>query len=185
MGGNIEKFQLSNGKYVWSITSTSYVQGDINTSQRLLEKYGSTLKTGKRPQKFPLTHRYKPGLDTTDECDADHTSRYQQSIGILLRDAEIERIDIQLEVALMSQYWMSPREGYLEALYLIFQFMWKNTNKRQVMDPSNPMIYESVFHFNVDWVEFYGDVAEEYPPRMLESLGDPMSTSTFVDSENA
>ena len=56
---------------------------------------------------------------------------------------------------------MSPREGYLEALHLIFHFLWINTNKRRVMDPSTPMIDEILFHYNADWVEFYGDMAEE------------------------
>ena len=31
LGGNVEKFQLPNGKYAWSITSNSYVQGAIYT----------------------------------------------------------------------------------------------------------------------------------------------------------
>ena len=35
-------------------------------------------------------------------------------------------IDIQLGVTLMSQYQISPREEHLEALYLIFHFLWKN-----------------------------------------------------------
>ena len=52
-----------------------------------------------------------------------HTSRYEQFIGILRWSMELRRIDIQLEVALMSQYQMSPREGHLEALYLIFNFL--------------------------------------------------------------
>ena len=61
------------------------------------------------PQKFPLPHGYNPELDTTDECDADHTSRYQQLIGILRWDVELGRIGIQLEVALLSQYQVSLR----------------------------------------------------------------------------
>ena len=61
---------------------------------------------------------------------------------------------------LMSQYQMSPREVHLDALYLIFHFMWKNPNKRQVMDPSTPIIDKSVFHSNANWVEFYRDMAE-------------------------
>ena len=149
-------FQLPNGKYAWSITSNSYVQGDIYTVQMLLAKYGRTLKTGGRNHKGPLPHVYKPELDTTDECNADHTSRYQQLIGILLWDVELGSIDIQLEVVLMSKYQMSPREGNLEALYFIFHFLWNNPKKRKVMDPSIPMIDKIVFHYNADWVEFYG-----------------------------
>ena len=54
-----------------------------------------------------------------------------------------------------------------------------------MMDPSTPMIDGSVFHYNADWVEFYRDVAEEDPPRIPEHLCEPVSTSTFVDSEHA
>ena len=31
LGANVKKFQLPNGKYAWSITYTSYVQGAIYT----------------------------------------------------------------------------------------------------------------------------------------------------------
>ena len=88
-------------------------------------------------------------------------------IGIFGWAVELGHIDIQPE---FSKYQMSPREGHLEALYFIFHFLWKNPKKRQVMDPSTPMIDESVFHSNADWVEFYGDVVEEGPPRMPEPV---------------
>ena len=63
---------------------------------------------------------------------------------------KLGRIDIQLDVTLMSQYHMNPRERHLEAIYLIFRFMWNNPKKRQVMDPSTPMINVSVFYSNSD-----------------------------------
>ena len=98
---------------------------------------------------------------------------------------ELGCIDIHLKLTLMPQYHMNMREGCLEAIYLIFHFLWKNPKKRQVMDPSTTMIYESVFHYNDYWVEFYGDVVEEDPPQMPDPRGEPVSTSTFVDSEHA
>ena len=55
-GGNVENFQLLNGKHSWSITSNSYLQGAIDTVQRILEDYGRILKTVNRPQKGPLPH---------------------------------------------------------------------------------------------------------------------------------
>ena len=85
------------------------MQGDIDAVQRLFAEYGRTFKTGKRPHKCPLPHIYKPELDTTDEFDVYHTSRYQQLIEILRWDVELGRIDIQLEVALMSQYQINSR----------------------------------------------------------------------------
>ena len=78
----------------------------------LLAEDGRDLKTKKRPHKGPLPPRYKPELDVTDECDAEHHSRYQQLIGILRWAIELGRIDIQIEVALMSQYQASSRYGH-------------------------------------------------------------------------
>ena len=85
----------------------------------------------------------------------------------------------------MSQYSISPRVGHLEALYLIFHFLWKNPKRRLVMDPIEPEIDESVFAHNTDWTEFYGDVMEEDPPKMPEPLGEPVCLSSFVDANHA
>jgi hypothetical protein len=38
---------------------------------------------------------------------------------------------------------------------------------------------------DADWTDFYGDVAEELPPRMLEPRGKPVCTSCFVDANHA
>lgn len=185
LGADIEKFQLPNGKTAWSITANTYVKNAVKTVQDLLAEDGRELKTGPRKHKGPLPPSYKPELDTTDECNAEMTSRYQQLIGILRWAVELGRVDIMVEVALMSQYQMNPRSGHLEALYLIFHYLWKNPRKRLVMDPLEPAIDESVFQNNTDWTEFYGDVVEEDPPRMPEPLGKPVATSTFVDANHA
>ena len=109
--------------------STSYVTSAVETVKTLLAEEGRELKSGKRPHKGPLPHGYKAELDVTDKCDADMTSRFQQLIGILRWAVELGRIDIQVEVANMSQYQASPREGHLEALYLIFHYLSKNLKK--------------------------------------------------------
>jgi hypothetical protein len=46
----------------------------------------------------------------------------------------------------MSQYQASARHGDLEALYLVFYFLWKNPKKRLVMDPKEPEVDECVFN---------------------------------------
>ena len=53
------------------------------------------------------------------------------------------------------------------------------------MDPSTPMMDESVSHYNADWVELYRDVLEEDPPQMTEPLGEAVSKSTCVDYDHA
>ena len=75
---------------------------------------------------------------------------------------------------------MNPRERHSEALNTIFHFFWNDPKKSQLMDPSNTMIYESLFHSNADWVEFYGYVVEGDPPRMPETFGKPVLTSNFL-----
>ena len=145
------------------------------------------MKSGKRAHKGPLPHGYKPELDTTPELSAEYVSRFQQLIGILRWAVELGRIDIQIEVAIMSQYQMNPREGHLEALYLIFHFLWKNQRKRLVMDPIAPPIDQKAFHNPAlkEWKVFYGDVEEAMPPRMPDPLGPPVYTAGFVDSDHA
>ena len=48
------------------------------------------------------------------------------------------------------------------------------------MEPSTPMIDESVFHYNADWVGFYVNVVEEDLPQIPDPLGEPVLTYTFV-----
>ncbi|KAL7537221.1 hypothetical protein ACHAXR_009342, partial [Thalassiosira sp. AJA248-18] len=119
------------------------------------------------------------------ELKAEYVSRYQQLIGILRWAVELGRIDIQVEVALLSQYQMDPREGHIEELYSIFHFLWKNPKKRLMMDPAEPYVIEEMFNNNADWMGFYGDIQEQQPPMMPEPLGKPMLTTAFVDSDHA
>ena len=185
LGGDVEKFILPDGTSAWSIMSNSYVKGAVDTVKALLAEDGRELKSGKRPHKGPLPSGYKPELDVTDECDAEHVSRFQQLIGILRWAIELGRIDVQIEVALLSQYQASPRDGHLEALYLIFHYLSKNPKKRLVMDPNYPNVDENTFNGSADWMQFYGDLVEEDPPRMPVPLGRPVDTTCFEDADHA
>ncbi len=66
---------------------------------------------------------YEPELDSTPHCDEEHSSSYRQIIGILRWAIELGRIDILTEVSLLSQYQADPREGHLEALYWIMNYL--------------------------------------------------------------
>ena len=192
LGADIEKFQNEEGENAWSMTCDTYVKNAVETVKTLLAEDGMELKSGPRKQhKGPLPPTYKPELDVTKECDAEHVSRFQQLIGILRWAVELGRVDIQVEVAIMSQYSASLREGHLEALYLIFHYLSRNPKGRLVMDPATPDIREtlddgtSVFNLNADWTDFYDYAYEEDPPDMPEPLGPEVTTSAFVDSDHA
>ena len=53
-------------------------------------------------------------MDCTAKLKADGLQLYQEMIGSLQWAVEIGRVDILLEVALMSKHLALPREGHLE-----------------------------------------------------------------------
>ncbi|KAL7544893.1 hypothetical protein ACHAWF_008256 [Thalassiosira exigua] len=157
-----------------SLLSTKYVQAVVANVENMLKEEGREFKTansGKAKMYNPIPSGYKPELDTTEECDAEHHSRLQQLIGILRWAVELGRINIHIEVTIMSQYSANPRVGHLEAVYCIFHYLKCNPVKRLLMGPTTPAIDRNGFNGTADWAEFYGDyVVEEDPPVMSESL---------------
>lgn len=83
---------------------------------------------------------------------------------------ELGWVDNLMEVSLLSQYHANPRKGHLEALYLIFHYLWKKPLKRIIFDPTVPQVNKNQFCLDADWTEFYGYVVEEEPPDMLAPL---------------
>ena len=191
LGAEIEKFNIihSDGQVTeaWSFKSEQYVKNAVSTVEGMLREEGRELKTNWKSRKHsgPMPHTYRPELDTTEECDAEHVSRYQQIVGILRWAVELGRIDILIHVALMSQYSAAPREGHLEALYMIVYYLKNNPKKRLVFDPTEPKITDRGAQKSVDWTEFYPDAEEEDPPHMPEPLGVAVSTHCFVDADHA
>lgn len=182
LGAMIGKTQLEDGREAWHMAADKYVENSVRVVQELLDSDGEglTLKSAKVP--FPSD--YKPELDVTRELDAAGISRYRQLIGILRWAVELGRVDIYLEVSLLSQYLASPREGHMEAAYHIFAFLKGNPKQKIVFDFSEPYLDESQFA-NVDWTEQYGDVVEELPPGMPKPRGNSVIISCFVDSDHA
>ena len=185
LGANISKLQLPDGREVWSSSPRDYVKNAVATVERLLEEDGEGY-TLKNNVKDPFPRDYRPELDVTDELGPELASRYLQLIGICRWAVEIGRIDIFHESSLLSQYQANPREGHLEALYHIFAYLKRHPDMdRLAYDSKTPVIDESAFQHNVDWADFYGDVAEELPPKMPTPLGNSVTMSAFVDANHA
>jgi len=112
------------------------------------------------------------------------TQRYQAYIGILRWALELGRVDIVLEVSLMSLFNALPREGHLEALYHMFAYLAKADRHSIVFDASPPDLTPSSM-VTTDWTDFYGDVSEAIPPKMPKPRGNPINTTCFVDANHA
>ena len=82
---------------------------------------------------------------------------YQSLVGILRWIVELGRVDIFLEVSLMSSNLALPREGHLDKLFRIFSYLnWKH-RARMVFDPKYSSIDNDDFPRH-DWDKHYGEV---------------------------
>jgi hypothetical protein len=52
-------------------------------------------------------------------------------------------------------------------------------------DPKTPVVDESAFNNGADWKEFYGEVQEELPLKMLKPQGQRVTISAFLDANHA
>ena len=185
LGANVEELQLPDGRVVWATSPRSYVKNAVDVIEGLLQEDGEGYVL-KANAKNPFPTGYRPELDVTEELNDILTTRFMQMIGILRWSVELGRIDIFLEVSLLSQYQACPRLGHLEAAYHIFAYLKKHPDMgRLAYDPTDPRIDESIFNGNADWKDFYGDVQEELPANMPEPRGSPVTISCFVDANHA
>ena len=53
---------------------------------------------------------------------------------------ELGRIDINVEVSMLSSHLALPREGHVEEILHIFGYLQNHMNSETVFDPSEPMI---------------------------------------------
>jgi hypothetical protein len=161
LGANIKKWQLPDGREVWSMSGRDYVKNAVKICKEMLIKDGKQLKTG-QGTKRPMPKTYRPELNVLQVLEPELASRYQQLIGILRWAVELERVDILVEVSLMLSQLCQPRMGHLDALYNIFAYLDKHVEANMAFDDKIPIIDNTAFHQS-DWSEsIYGKVEEDF-----------------------
>jgi hypothetical protein len=158
-----------------------YVDASVRNVEEKLAKDGLRL-----PSKCitPLTADYHPSDDTSAELTAEGMRYYQELIGVLRWAVEIGRLDILLEVALLSSHLALPRKGHLEQVYHMFGYLKVAPRRRLYLDPDYPIISEDRF-VDYEWTDFYKYAEEPVPPNMPKPRGRMVSTHCFVDSDHA
>jgi hypothetical protein len=111
LGAQSSKMTNVNGTQCWTQSSDKYVEESFKTVEEFLRSRNRVLPTGLQT---PMRSGCKPELDTSQELVVEGHSYYQELIGILRWAVELGRMDILLEVSLMSTYVAAPREGHLE-----------------------------------------------------------------------
>ena len=181
LGVSLEKKTNPQGTVCWSMSPEKYVAASVLNVEEKLAKEGRALPTN---CKTPMLTTYHPSDDTSPELTTDGVRYYQELIGILRWAIEIGRLDILLEVSLLSSHLALPRQGHLEQVYHIFGYLKKASRRRLFMDPDHPVISEDRF-VSYDWTEFYRYASEPLPPNMPEPRGRMMTMHCFVDSDHA
>jgi hypothetical protein len=124
LGAKLQQ-KLINGLTCWTITSQEYVKATVRYVEEAIKTKGRRLPT--TSLETPMNQNYTPELDVTEELGHDDVTFYQELIGVLRWATEIGRVDILLEVALLSQYSASPREGHLDQVLHIFAFLRRHS----------------------------------------------------------
>ena len=89
-------------------------------------------------------------MDVSRELNVADAAYYQSLIGILRWIVELGRVDVCLEVSMMSAHLALPREGHMEQVLHIFAYLKKYHKTELVYDPRDPVVDENDFERR-DW----------------------------------
>jgi hypothetical protein len=89
---------------------------------------------------------------------------------------ELGRVDLDVEVSMMSSHLALPREGHLKGIYHIFASLKAHSNTKMVFNLMPPIIDMTLFEHQ-DWFSAYGceELKEEMPNNMPSSFGPSMT----------
>ena len=154
----------------------------VKSVEENLEKREKKLMS-KKPG-TPIPTSYSPELDITPELISTDAAYYQLLVGILRCIVELGRVDICLEVSLMSSHLVLPSEGHLDKLFHIFAYLtWKH-RAWMVFDPTYPSIDNDDFPRH-DWEKHYGEVKEVIPTNAPSPRGKGFDMIGYVDADLA
>ena len=187
LGGHLSYVQLENGVWAWAYSSSQYVRAAVKNVEDWVSKQESKQFVFPSKAETPMSTSYRPELDVSPELGPTEAAYYQSLIGILRWIVELGRVDICLEVSMMSSHMALPRVGHLQQVLHIFAHLKKYHNTEIVYDPSDPVIDQSKYEAK-DWASSeFGHVEgkEELPPKMPEPRGFGFTIRAKVDADHA
>ena len=98
----------------------TYIKEAINNIELQIAKSGrQLLNTAKSPIKL----KYRPELYVSPVLQDKQANYYHTTVGQLRRAVELRRIDINLEITLLSCYLDQPRHGHLDEVSYTFSYL--------------------------------------------------------------
>ncbi len=183
LGATIKKWRLigDESPWHWGHSSKEYVKQAIANVETELQANQCTL-CGR--YSTPMSSNYQPELDYTPFLDDKAANYYMELIGILRWIVELGRMDIMVDVSLLSSYTMQPRMGHLDQVFHIFGYLKRNKRATIVFDASHVAWNEASFEKH-DWTDFYKGAEEKLPPNAPPPRGQPVQINCFVDADHA
>ncbi len=182
LGATIRKWTIPNEtRTVWSMNCMHYIKEAIRCLELELSKNNMCLR-GK--PSTPMRANYRPELDVSPVLGPDQANYFASLIGVLRWAVELGRIDIHIDVSLLSSHLAQPRIGHLEQIFHIFSYLKHHENSNLVFDP-NYVSWDSAGFTQYDWTEFYKDATEALPPNAPPPRGNPVQINAFVDADHA
>ena len=184
LGATLAVMKNDSGIDCWTQSSDKYIAASVKNVEEKLRMSGRIgLPSGKQCR-TPFVTNYRPELDESPELKMEGHRYFQELIGMLRWAIELGRLDILLEVSMLSSYLACPREGHLEAAFHIFGYLKHHPKRKIAFDPDHPKISETRFK-HYDWTDFYKDAIEPLPQNAPKPRGNPVSTHCFVDANLA
>jgi len=185
LGNEVRKWQIDDDetpeKTRWAMSSDLYVKRAISEVEKELSYVGDMLTTR---AVTPMSSGYRPEVDGTPLLDDKRANYYQGLIGVLRWICELGRIDILVDVAMLSRFLAAPRQGHLEQVFHVFAYLKSHDRSAMVFDDTVPTVDEEAFQ-KCDWEEYYPGAREVTPPNAPEQRGKMVSMSCFVDADHA
>jgi len=127
LGGKLREVTLENGNKAWAFGSCQYVQSAVKNVEDHLAKAGEKLPF-KAPT--PLSSGYRPEIDVSSKLGNSDASYFHSLVGVLRWIVELGRVDIDVEVSMMSSHLALPRVGHLKEIYHIFAYLKAHSNAK-------------------------------------------------------
>jgi hypothetical protein len=182
LGAEVKKWTFSQdvSDVKWAISSTQYVKEAIRNMEQHLKQNTRRLYTANQP----MHSDYVPELDITPLLNNEDTNFFQSQISILRWMVELGRLDIHIQVAMLSSYLVQPRQGHMEAIYYLYGYLKSHDRSTMVFDTEYINWNEDDFP-QYDWSEFYRDAREDHPNNAPLPRGMPVQINTFIDAGHA
>ena len=174
-------FPDSADRHHWALSSNQYVKEAIKNLEAKLAE--DNLRLPGRCS-TPMPNKYRPELDTSPLLTDENINYYQSLVSILRWAIELGRIDIYVDIALLSHYLVNPRQGHLEAIFHIFAYLKRHERCAMVFDDKILNFAKADFP-EFDWFDFYGDVTETIPTNAPEPRGNAVQMNVFCDANHA